>query len=567
MAKDNGNSLDLSDAEIKKQVKAGISANIDNWKAFIGWCRWYPDLWFDLVKPSTGGICLHPDQRVQLRVMARFQSVYGVAERGSGKTFIEFLNNVHACIFYPGIEISIASSTRENSAAIMADKWSDVIKKYPIITNEVKKVKFSKNEAEILFVNDSRMTNIANSQQSKGLRRNRIVIEESALLNESVFDDALRPIASEPRRTVGNAGVDSPEEMQRVIDFFSTTGYKQSYEFTRNQLMLRNMAECNGDFVFGSGWATPCWYGRSYGIEDLERYKKTSSPIFFQQNYESRWTGVSANGLVDMVKLLSLQTLDKAEFKTDGKSEYILAMDVARSQKAGKCQSSVAVLKMERSSNHRIRRLPLVNLTTISGEENFTSQAITIKKIYNDFLPNCVVIDGNGLGRGLVDELAREQEDPETGEILPCWQSFNTELQTEKPDAVRCMYMLIQTEKIPGTNLSANSDAIAKFMEVVDTGKLQLLNADAGANIGSEDLEYSKDERLPFIHTKFFIDEVSNLKMKVLPNNQLKIEQAVASVPKDRFSAVEYAIWYAMRFEDFVENENDESVLGYIWIG
>ena len=58
---------------------------------FCSWARWYPDLFLDLIKPEVGGINLHSDQRVYLRCIMRFVSMYGVFPRGWGKTYDEVL--------------------------------------------------------------------------------------------------------------------------------------------------------------------------------------------------------------------------------------------------------------------------------------------------------------------------------------------------------------------------------------------------------------------------------------------------------------------------------------------
>jgi hypothetical protein len=47
----------------------------------------------------------------------------------------------------------------------------------------------------------------------------------------------------------------------------------------------------------------------------------------------------------------------------------------------------------------------LVNLFTISNALNFTAQALEIKKIKRAFGARMAIVDSNGLGVGLVDEL------------------------------------------------------------------------------------------------------------------------------------------------------------------
>ena len=59
-----------------------FTRNLDKWTDFIVWARWNFDLFLDLITPEEGGIRLDLDQRVFLRCMGRFVSVYGVFPRG-----------------------------------------------------------------------------------------------------------------------------------------------------------------------------------------------------------------------------------------------------------------------------------------------------------------------------------------------------------------------------------------------------------------------------------------------------------------------------------------------------
>jgi ribonucleoside-diphosphate reductase alpha chain len=69
-------------SSLTKEQEKGFDANLDKWVDFISWCRWYPDLWYDLCRPKKGGISLDLDQRVFLRSLSRFVSNYCVFPRG-----------------------------------------------------------------------------------------------------------------------------------------------------------------------------------------------------------------------------------------------------------------------------------------------------------------------------------------------------------------------------------------------------------------------------------------------------------------------------------------------------
>ena len=74
--------------ELKPQNKSSFPddsdfiKNIDKYVEFLAFCRWYGDLFLDLITPSSGGIKLGLDQRIFLRILTRFPSAYIVFPRG-----------------------------------------------------------------------------------------------------------------------------------------------------------------------------------------------------------------------------------------------------------------------------------------------------------------------------------------------------------------------------------------------------------------------------------------------------------------------------------------------------
>ena len=176
-----------------------IKKNLVKYQEFISFARFYPDRFLDLIKPEKGGINLHLDQRIFMRSIVRFYSTYGVFARGYSKTYTEVLCMILVAIFFPRIHLAITAQTKENAASILKEKYLEIIKHYPLLENEVVKTQFSKNNAVIEFANGSVIDILANAQSSKGQRRARMSIEEAALLNSELFEDALEPIVEIPR--------------------------------------------------------------------------------------------------------------------------------------------------------------------------------------------------------------------------------------------------------------------------------------------------------------------------------------------------------------------------------
>lgn len=533
-------------------ISNSFEKKIDKWAEFCAWARWYPDLFLDLIKPEKGGINLSLDQRVMLRCILRFYSIYGVFPRGYSKTFLEELANELVAVFYPNAHNAMSAQTKENAADLMQDKHNEIIRFYPMLSNEVVKANFSKTNAEIIYKSGSVLDNLVNGQQSKGQRRHRLSIEEAALLNNELYEDALEPVVNIGRSTVGKVAIVDPCELNHQINFYTTSGFRGSDEFNRSVKMVKDMINLKGIMVLGSGWELACWYGRGLSKSAILQKKKEVSTVFFAQNYESKWVGVADSALVDINKLLACRTLSTPTGRIQNfDEEYYIGVDVARSENTANNQSSASVVRVKRNSIGRVVALELVNTIGISNTKNFTGQAIEIKRLKRAYNARMVTVDGNGLGSGLVDELLKEQYDPETGESLGCWNTINTDNEPEdKLNADPCLFDL----KAQGIQTKIISD----FIDAVDSGKLKMLIKRKDSDFTTKEKEDMVNNVLPFIQTDFLFEEIANLKLKILANGNLTVEKSVKKMNKDRWSALAYVIYYIMEFENNV-TINDKS--------
>lgn len=465
--------LELTEIEKERiqslETDSVFGEHLWNYYQFVSWARWYPDLFIEIFKSKDSNRQLHFDQRTFMRCDLRFMSMYGTFSRGYAKTYTEVLDDFIAAILYPNITLSVTAQTRENSAALLEDKFNEIISDFPLLENEIEKYRFSKNDALIKFKSGSTITNLANAQTSKGRRRHRIKIEESALLNNTLFEDALEPIVEVPRTTAGSLAIVDPEEMNFQIHFFTTSGYRGSDEYNRSVRMVNGMRDCSGDIVLGSGWMLPCYYGRGSTKSQILKKKRRSNPIFFAQNYEQKWVGCSDGALVDINKLMATRVLDRPILEIENESdEFYIGVDVARSENTNNNQSAISVIKVTRNpSTKRILDLQIVNVQGVSNKMNFTEQACLVKKYKKAYRAKMVIADGNGLGSGLVDELLKPSYDKITGEYLGCFDTINTDNQPQSPDAEKCLFDM----KAQGTQ----TKVISHFINAVDSGMLKML--------------------------------------------------------------------------------------------
>ena len=535
--------------DFEKNSDSVFGKNLHNYYTFISWAKWYPDLLLDLMKPETGGLNLHLDQRIFLRCDVRFMSMYGTFSRGYGKTFDEVLAMVVVAMLFPNIELALSAQTKENAADLLKSKWNETAKLYPLLKDEIREARFSKGNAYIEFKNDATIDAIANAQSTKGQRRRRLKIEESALLNNVLFQDALEPVVEVPRLTVGRLAIVDPMELNQQIHFFTTAGFRGSDEYQRSISMLDDMENLKGKIVLGSNWQLPCWYGRGSNKSKILSKKKNSSVVAFAQNYEQEWVGCADGALVNINKLMNCRTLTEAVLQNSNpEQEYYMGVDVARSQKTSNNQSSIAVVRVIRSKDKgRIIYIDVVNIINIPNVLNFNAQAAIIKKVQKLYMAKVVVLDANGLGVGLADELLKDTIDNSTGKDLGGWDTINDDNVPEVPNSPQILYnMKAQTWQ---------NEIVSTFIDMVDSGKLRLLEKRQDNDFTDNEWDSFDDKVRPFIETDAFIEEAANLKMKHLNNGNITIEQVVKKVNKDRVSALIYVLWYVNKYAQDINND------------
>lgn len=169
-------------------------------------------------------------------------------------------------------------------------------------------------------------------------------------------------------------------------------------------------------------------------------------------------------------------------------------------------------------------------------------QALVIRKLFDEFDCDYIVLDAAGVGLGIFDSLARELVDPETGEIYPPLTSCNDATMAE-----RCTDK--QAPKVIWTikaNASLNSDCAVLLREGFRTGKIRLLVSEfeaeelLGEIKGFKSLSPAEKVQLqmPYVHTTLLIDELVKLRHDE-SNGKVRIYER-SGMRKDRYSSLSY---------------------------
>lgn len=536
-----------------------ITRNIAKWAEFCSFTRFYPDIFYDMLKPETGGIELDLYQRIMMRTLSRFQENYFCIPRGGSKTLTQIMVAYHTAICFPNVTLAITASTKESAVKIWKEKHDEILRFYPTLKDEIRSENFSKDSGRVVFQNGAIIDNLANAQSSKGLRRRRGSLEESALIDKDLYEDAIEPIFNVPRTTM--TGDTDPTELNGQINRFSTSGYKNSDEYEKILKMVKDTADLKGAFVFGSDWRIPIHFGRQK-MSTINKARQ-GNVTRFRQNYLCDWIGASSGALINISKLIKARTITIPELECPKDkrgnlelAEYVISVDVARSSSDSNNKSAIVVLKIIRNAQGIIRQIHLVNIICPPNGLNYKEQALVVKKTFYKYGGNldvsksrvkAVVIDANTIGQGLVEALLEDSTDPETNEELGCWATINTDDKPSVPNSPEIIYSL--------KSQGINGDIIRTFIDNVESNRLKLVKQFSDIKEHLNNNSYEEEIELTSSQTQIFIDEVANLRLKELQKT-MTVEQVVKRIDKDRYAATAYGLYYISLF---LEKELDES--------
>lgn len=548
---------------IKQKKKLTIYLKQDILLLFLDGIQTYSTT--DVITPQKGGIKLNLGQRVLLRVFARFHGVYVTLPRGSAKTHGNMMGEFHEAIWYPRLQNSMSAETKDQSAKILKEKWNEIKAQFPALEEELlEKPSFQKDTAELKWKNGSKTDNLANSHSTKGLRRHRIRIEESARLNNELFDDALKPVADTIRYTVGE-GIENPKELNNSIHFFTTTTFRGCDEHKRTNTMIDEMCKNMGSFVFGADWRMPVQFGmkkKSF----IDKEMRTMNPVAFDMNYGMQWVGATEDALINMQLISDARTIECASLEPVKDREYIIAVDVAKSKDAKNNKTIFTVLGFTRNKDNTVADIFIEMMTSPPSSKTYEAQTIELKRLANVFNPNAIVVDAQSYGQGFIEACTNAYIDPYTGKSTDKYATMNEEgeygLDVVGNDALPIIYSLKSTSAI-------ETKIIVNFMGQFQAGRVKLLcNEKAITFIKKYEKDMKKKATIEQAHINItrFTEEVANLKAKKLNNGKLTIEKVTRKLDKDRYSSITYGLYYIMQFENIFEEHIDDDINDYcLW--
>ncbi|MGG4105160.1 DNA-packaging protein [Paenibacillus lautus] len=515
----------------------------EDWKEYLSLFRSYPDLFIDFILPSDSKFELLLYQRVMLRVMFRYRKTFLTYTRGTSKSFTQVLGKYIECTLYPNSKIMITAPQKQMASQIAQQNIEAIWGFMPILKNELRDIRFEKDYTKLIFHNGSVLDVVANSESSRGLRRTGLSVEEiiHERFDEENFNSVLLPIMANTR--FSPYGGEDPFELHKKITILTTAGTKQSFAFNVLKEYLYDMVNGKSAYVMGASYELATKYETSSGfkllsadyINDLKE-SPNFNPISFLREYGSVWSGSSENSLVDLETFRKARVLAHAEEKavSDKQIEYVLAYDVARSEGNANAQSALVVIKLTPKGNGEYSK-HVVNIYTFEGS-HFREQALFLKQKVNDFRARILVVDANGLGQGLIDQLILEIDSNPPYEVVndERYAKFKTSNSVPMIFAVKSQTKETNSSDIHNLFIQWMANNQVKFLESESQAKAKMKN---------KDIEKLSEMLRPHVMTDFLQEEIMNLEYKQ-SGHRTEVKQVSRSIQKDRFSALEYGLFW-----------------------
>lgn len=515
----------------------------------------YPDLFLDLITPENSTIKLFPYQRIFLRAVMRYTTIYITAARATSKTFLSILGKYLQCIFIPNHVGSIVAPNKNQAAKISKQKIEEIWRYWPLLEKEVEKANFGKDYVDVYFKNKSRLSIVGALDSDRGLRTHATLIDETRDQDGAMISEVVLPQMNVSRRML-NGEVNPYEKINTQVIYATSAGTKSSFAYEALlDTFIKAIIDPNHNFNIGLDYRVPAMHGL-IDPKYVQNLKMSSSynETTFAAEYLGIWQGGSDESWFNFDKLQKYRKIKNpekhAKFREGSNQFYLLSVDVGRLND----QTVVCVFRVNVVNDKYYATL--VNLFVLgrtAETKPFSRQAADLKEIIALFNPKEVVIDCNGLGLGIADEMIREQYN-ERGETLAAYGFFNNDdyKKIQPKNAQKILYSMKANgplnSKIHGNAYSRLSGGMVRFLIKEQEAKNALLATKVGQKMS---IEKRIERLLPHEMTTKLFEEMANLRLKRTGVGlDIVLEQINERYPKDKYSAFAYGLWRIKELEE-----------------
>lgn len=526
-------------------------------------------------------------QRILLTMMFWSTTFVYIASRGQGKSFLSAIYCVVRCILYPGTKVCIASGTRGQAINVLEKILLELKHKSEELRAEIddKESKITGADAKIVFKNTSVIKVVTASDSSRGNRCNVLLLDEYRLISKDTITTVLNKFLTLRRMPVYSELSDEERKAEYAKEknltlWLSSAFFKDHWSYMKCEDTLNAMVD-DGRKQFVCGF--PYQLSISEGLLDPdavadEMSESDFSEIKWGMEMDAMWYGAEEGAFFNYDSISKNRKIkypmlpDKVAFKLANQNikipqkapgeVRIISADIALMSSKKHNNDATAIFVNQMTQTKAGRYTSNIVYTESCEGLRTEAQALVIRKLYDEFNCDYIVLDTNGIGLGVYDCLARDLVDTDTGEIYPALSCCNNAEM-----ASRCT--VIGAEKVIWSikaSAQFNSDCAFLLREAFRSGRIRLLCTEYDADEylseikGYSSLNPSEQImiKLPYINTTLLVDELTKLQHEE-SNGKIRVFEKTG-MRKDRYSSLSYNYYVATQIENKLNKRQSNSI-------
>lgn len=527
------------------------------------------------------GITLKVFQMILIYFMMHFNYFMYIASRGQGKSFLTAIFCCTRAILFPESKIILSAGNIKQSIEVL-EKIEDLRTNSPNLAREIEDLKTNPQTAGIKFKNGSWIKVVASNQGGRSKRANVIVVDEFRMVDKSIIDGVLRKFMTAPRQPKYLEKEEYKHLQERNKELYlSSAWYKYHWSWDKVNSYFNSMLDGKSYFVCSLPYQLAIKEGllMREQVED-EMSESDFNEISWLMEMEAMFFGESEKAFFKFADLEKNRVLTKPiypksfynilrnkEFKYIEKELgeiRIITCDISgmSSSKNNNDASVFTVIRLVPSRNKLSYDKYVCYIESLEGGHS-QIQALKIRKLYEEFDCDYIVLDTQSFGLSIFDNLATNLYDKEFDKEYEALNCINDDEMAKRcfvENAPKVVYSIKADARL-------NNDMHVYVRDDFKRGKLRLLiNENECKEVLSKIKGYDElpkeeqlDFQMPYFQTSFLVNEMINLERVDTDNNLIKLKEP-STKRKDRYSSLGYGIYIAKLLESQLKPKKTSDV-------
>jgi len=541
------------------------------------WASFYRQFPFKFAEDYIG-LQLKVFQKILLYCMFHFYFFMFIAARGLSKTWMTSVFCVCKACLYSKCKIVVASGNLKQATQII-NYIDEMRKDSECLNRSISFLSDNTNNARVDFWNGSSIVVVASNKGARSKRANVLIIDEFILVDKTTITTVLRKFKANPRQPKYLSKPEYAHLTERNQEIYlSSAGQKWHWSYEKFKSFFNSMMSGKKYFLCDLPYQLTIKEGLRMKEEVLDEMQEDDfDKMLWEMEMEGIWIGENEKSYfkfddlepnraisIPLYPKLYYELLKDTSFKCPAKKPEeirIISNDIAVMAGDGNDNSIYTIIRLVPSSSNKYYIREIVYMESMNGGHS-TTQAIRIRQLYDDYDCDYIVLDTNGNGLGIYDNLCQNMFDKERKKDYEAFSCINDEEMAKRcvvMNAPRKIYSIKAYQQI-------NSDCAVSFRDNLRKGRIKLLiNEKEGKDIlhsfkGYEKLpiEIQNNFEMPYIQTTILVNEMINLEADINSDTGLVKLKEPRTGRKDRWSSISYGNYFASILEKELLKEESE---------